>query len=411
MIVNLKLTQSAFSPKFYPYLLDYGHRFEIYKGSAGSGKSYFITQKLIIRALNEPIRIMVCRRYGSTIRHSTFSTFKEVLTEWKLISLVKIRESDFNIQFPNGSEILFMGLDDETKLLSLNNISCIFVEEVFEVSKDIFDQLNLRMRGANENQQIIAAFNPISKNHWLYDFCVENPPESFVFLESTYLDNPFLSKDYKAALVEMKRRNPEKAKIYVDGEWGVPSDQLVLRNWRIEDFDVQKLVASGLERRTGCDLGYIDPTVVIDTLYDKKNGIIYVFNEFFAYGQQLDMVATALEEMELKRQKIFFDSAEPRSVDYFKRQGFNAAPCIKGGNSVKAGVSFLQNHLIMVHPSCRNMATAIQNYSYLKDKKTGLLTEDIGHDYSHAPDALRYAYSDIYTKSGLKTIDKAVLGL
>ena len=52
-----------------------------------------------------------------------------------------------NIKFPNGSEIIFLGLDEETKLLSLANISCIFVEEVFEVEQSKFEQLDLRMRG------------------------------------------------------------------------------------------------------------------------------------------------------------------------------------------------------------------------------------------------------------------------
>ena len=28
---------------------------------------------------------------------------------------MKVRESDFNIKFPNGSEIIFTGLDEETK--------------------------------------------------------------------------------------------------------------------------------------------------------------------------------------------------------------------------------------------------------------------------------------------------------
>jgi hypothetical protein len=79
-------------------------------------------------------------------------------------------------------------------------------------------------------------------------------------------------------------RNPDKARVFVFGQWGVPSDQLILRNWVPEDFDVSSLITSGLERRAGCDIGFIDPTVIIDTLYDRKNGIIYVFNEFMAYG-------------------------------------------------------------------------------------------------------------------------------
>lgn len=34
--VNLNIDKNIFSPKLYPMLLDYTHRYEIYKGSAGS---------------------------------------------------------------------------------------------------------------------------------------------------------------------------------------------------------------------------------------------------------------------------------------------------------------------------------------------------------------------------------------
>lgn len=163
--INLRIKKSMFSPKLFPLLEDYSHRFEIYKGSAGSGKSYFITQKIVYRCLREPIRVVVCRRYATTLRNSCFQLFKDVIDSWKLTPFCKIRETDMNIKFPNGSEIIHLGLDEETKLLSLANISCIFVEEVFEVEKSIFEQLNLRLRGQAQNQQIIAAFNPISSSH------------------------------------------------------------------------------------------------------------------------------------------------------------------------------------------------------------------------------------------------------
>ena len=91
-------------------------------GSAGSGKSYFIAQKIIVRCVNEPITVLVCRRYGSTLRNTCFDLFKEILGKWKLTQYVKIKETDFSIQFPNGSKIIMTGLDEETKLLSLNNL-------------------------------------------------------------------------------------------------------------------------------------------------------------------------------------------------------------------------------------------------------------------------------------------------
>lgn len=41
--INLDISKNVFCPKLYPLLNDYSHRFEMYLGSAGSGKSYFIT--------------------------------------------------------------------------------------------------------------------------------------------------------------------------------------------------------------------------------------------------------------------------------------------------------------------------------------------------------------------------------
>ena len=409
--INLTIKSALFVPKFYPLLLDYSHRWEVYMGSAGSSKSYFITQKLIIRACNEKIRILVCRRYGTTIRNTCFSLFKEIINKWQLTNYVRIRETDFNIKFPNGSEIIFMGLDEETKLLSLNDIGAIFIEEAFEVPKPIVEQLNLRMRGNNDNQQIYMAFNPISKNHWLYDFCEINPPSSFIYTHSTYKDNPFLNADYIKELDELATRNPAKYRVYGLGEWGVDAEGLVITNWRKQEFNPMELAAQGLEHRAGIDLGWIDKTAIIDSLYDRENKTIYVFNEFYKSGCQLTEIADAIGNMNLKKTKIFVDSAEPRSIQFFKQQGINAVGCAKGKDSVKAGLMFLQDNLIIVHPSCQNFITELENFSYIKSKQTGEYTEDTTHEWSHAIDACRYAYSDIYTNTKLKTFNKSALSL
>ena len=412
MEIELNLSKALFSPKLFPLLFDYSHRWEVYLGGAGSGKSYFITQKLIVRCLREPIKVLVCRRYATTIRNSCFALFKEILSKWKLMEYIKIRETDFNIRFPNGSEIIFIGLDDETKLLSLTNISTIFIEEVYEVSKEVVEQLNLRMRGKANNQQILMAFNPISKHHWLYDFCEVSPPQSFYFSKTTYKDNPFLSPAYVQSLEELIQRNPAKARIYTQGLWGVPSEGLVLTNWTAEQFDIHTLLeARQLEHRCGMDLGFVDKTAIIDSWYDAPARTIYITNEFYKSGCQLSELADAITSMGLSKSKLSIDAAEPRTIQFFRLQGINAVPCAKGKDSVKAGIMFLQDNKLVVSPSCVNFITELENFSYIKSKQTGEYTDDTTHEWSHAIDALRYGYSDIYTNKKLKTLDKSVLGL
>ena len=116
--------------------------------------------------------------------------------------------------------------------------------------------------------------------------------------------------------------------------------------------------------------------------------------------------------MNLQKCKIRVDAAEPRSIQYFKNEGINATPCSKGNDSVKAGLMFLQDHKIIVHPKCNNLITELENFSYIKSKITGEWTDDTTHEFSHAIDALRYAYSDIYAAPRTaKTMSKNVLGL
>ena len=195
------------------------------------------------------------------------------------------------------------------------------------------------------------------------------------------------------------------------GNWGNDPEGLVFTNWRKEEFDPVALITSGCKRRTGSDLGWIDPTTIVDSLYDEAAGRIYVFNEFYATGKQLDEVAAVMEKMELKHQKIYMDAAEPRSIEFFRRKGFNTVACIKGPDSVEAGISFLQNLEIIVLPKCKNLINELENFSYIKDKKTDRYSDKMTHEFSHAIDGLRYAYSDIYTNRKLKTFDRKLLSI
>lgn len=123
-----------------------------------------------------------------------------------------------SFHFPNGSQIILLGLDEENKLLSLANVSAIWCEESYEIPQNMIEQLNLRMRGKAENQQIWLSWNPISKTSYLYNFTVENPPENSVFIHSTFRDNHFLNQEYIDSLMELYTRNPQKARVFCDGE-------------------------------------------------------------------------------------------------------------------------------------------------------------------------------------------------
>ena len=404
--INLNLKKELFVPKFYPLLFDYSNRWEVYMGSAGSAKSYFITQKLIIRCCREKIKVLVCRRTGTTIRNTCFSLFKDILAKWKLTPYVKIRETDFNIRFPNGSEIIFTGLDEETKLLSLNNIGVIFIEEAFEVPKAIVEQLNLRLRGKTPNQQIIMAFNPISKHHWLYDFCETNPPTSFKFIHSTYKDNPFLNVEYIHELEELYKRNPQKARVFCDGEWGIDSDGLVFQNWKVEEFNHAQIQG---QLMVGLDFGFVnDISAIVGSIMDEANKRIYIFKEYGETGKTNADLINIITALGFNKSVIIADAAEPKSIEEIKRAGINKIrACKKGPDSIIHGIQKLQNYEIIIHPSCTGVITEFENYTWQKDKNTGIYINKPIDDFNHYIDALRYSLQCVAAK--LKSLDKNLL--
>ena len=403
MAVNLFLKKDLFIPKFYPLLFDYSHRWEFWCGSAGSGKSYTIAQKIIMRCCKEKIRVLVCRRYATTLRNSCFALFKEILTKWKLKGYVNVKETDMSITFPNGSQIIMVGLDTEEKLLSLTNISTVWVEEVYEVEKEKVEQLNLRMRGAAANQQLILSWNPISKHSWLYDFTVEHPPANSIFIHSTYKDNPFLNAEYIAALDEMEVRNPQKYRVYGLGEWGIDADGLVFQNWKVEEFNHAEIDG---ELMIGLDFGFVnDISALVASLLVEKEKRIYIFCEYGARGKTNAELVDIIKRLGFSKSVIIADAAEPKSIEEIKRAGIQKIrACTKGKDSILHGIQKLQNYEIIVHPSCNGIITEFENYTWQKDKYTNIYINKPIDDFNHYIDALRYSLQSV--KARLKSIDK-----
>lgn len=83
-----------------------------------------------------------------------------------ILKYCKVNKSTKKIRLPNGSLIIMKPLDDEHKIKSINGISLIWVEEATDIDKEIYNQLENRLRGqkdllAGQEQQLIITFNPV----------------------------------------------------------------------------------------------------------------------------------------------------------------------------------------------------------------------------------------------------------
>ena len=413
--ININVDSSFFNSAYIPYLKR-DEQYQVFYGGAGSGKSYFIVQNLIIRLLKQKQRLMVVRQTFNTHRDSTFAEFKVALENFGILDLCKISKSTLDIELPNGSTIIFKGADDESKLLSIQGITLTWIEEATELSKEIVDQLILRMRGGALRKHMFLSFNPISANHWLKKEFFDNPKPGSFICHTTYQDNRFLEQEYINTLLEMKERNPVKYDVYALGKWGTTGKK-VYENWEVKEFNRYDLIKDKITLRSavGLDFGYVaDPTVLIAALVDEENREMYIFDEMYHHGLMNDEIAQEIIALGYSRERIIADSAEKKSIDEIKGYGIpRIEPAKKGGGSVMQGIQFINQFKLYVHPKCEKTIDELENYAYKMDRQSGLYLNEPVDNYNHLLDALRYGMEPFHRKETrtIRTLPKSFLGL
>ena len=391
-----------------PYLYDYSHRYEVYYGGAGSGKSVFIAQKIILKALSDKRKVLIIRKTLNSQKDSCWRLMLEQLSDLNIRQLCKVRITDFTIELPNGSALLFKGLDDSERIKSIVGITDIWIEEATELIEEDFDQLDLRLRARASNLQMFVSFNPISKvnyvyRRWFADTAVVG--DDTIIVKTTYKDNRFLPEEYIKSLESKIHSNPTYYRIYALGEF-CSLDKLVYNNWRVEAFEPPK---DG-KLIVGLDFGFTnDPTAIVASIV--KGDDIFVFKEFTGTGKTNQQIAEIITSMGFAKSTIIADSAEPKSVAEIKRCGIQRIKeSTKGKDSIIHGIQRLQGYNLIVHPSCENIIMELENYSWIKDKATGEYTNKPIDMFNHSLDALRYSLQAL-DQHKFTAISKDVLGL
>lgn len=416
---KLKISKKIFNEVYLPYLKTYDKRFEVYYGGAGSGKSVFVTQKLLYKYLKYPNRkCLIIRKFNNTIKDSVFALFKSTLSNWKLYDQCKVNKTDLTIELPNGSSFIMKGMDDPEKIKSIANIDDIWVEEASELDVLDFDQLCLRLRSPNPYNQVFVSFNPVSKDNWVYKrwFKEGHNKEDTIVLHTTYKDNRFLPQEYINNLLQYKKTNPVYFSIYALGQFAT-LDKLIYTNWKVETFDYIEVLKEVKDSKAifSLDFGYTnDPTAFVCSIIDKTNKRLWIFDEFQEKGLLNDEIAKRIIEMGFRKEIIICDSAEPKSIEELKRNGLDRVKgAVKGKDSIINGIQLLQQYEIIIHPKCIYIIEELKNYTWKKNKATNEYINVPIDKYNHGLDALRYGITtEVGTKQNKITLfDRRLLGL
>jgi len=372
-------------------------------GGAGSGKSYTTALYLITTALQEPeLHILVSRKANPSLKLSAWQLVKNLLDKLEVPYTVKYSEQ--TITLPNSSVFVFRGMDDSEKIKSME-FHYAWLEEATEFEQEDFLQVKLRLRRARPSgrkNKVILTFNPVPS--WIQSYFFEEKREPDVaVVQTTYLDNPFLSKEYITLLQQLKHQSKTHYQIYVLGEFTIP-EHIVYDNW--ETLDKNEMPAEFDEIIYGVDFGFNNPSAVLKI--GLKDGDVYVLDEIYRqYLTNADLIELLKTFVHDKRAVLYCDSAEPQRIEELRRADFSAQASNK---NVKDGIDFLKRRTIYITKHCTNTLREIKTYSWKHDVKGNVTDEPVKFD-DHTMDALRYAVYTHMHYAGTKIFDKQEWGV
>lgn len=379
------------SPAFVPLFKDQS-RYQVAWGGAGSGKSHIVARKILYRLLKEDKvkhNFLVIRKVDRTIKRSVFTLIKNIISKWNIRDLFDINLTDKTIVYrPNGSQIIFSGLDDVEKLKSIEGVTSIWCEEATELTQEDFEQLDLRLRGEHGClKQIILTLNPISEQHWIKRIFFDDPMNGVFTLHTTYKDNAFIDAEYKMVMENKKKTNPRYYNIYALGNWGT-AEGLIFNN--IKQRLIRPEEIAGLQCAQGLDFGYTnDPSAFNQSYLDPDRKRIYVYDGFYEKGMSNAAIAERIKSMQAHKHKTIADSSEPKSIDYIRSKDVKVVAATKGRDSVNAGIDFLLEYEIVINSHLVEFMVEANNYSWAVDKD-GKPTNKPNDDFNHFFDSLRY---------------------
>lgn len=388
------------------------HKYVLYGGAMGGGKSYFLRWKLLrmllafaAKGVRNVTVGLFCEDYPA-LKDRHLSKIKYEFPEW----LGDYSSTDYNFVLKDhfgGGVISFRNLEDASKYQS-SEFAVIAVDELTKNTEEDFNFLRTRLRWSGiSDTRFIGATNPGSEGHeWVKKRWIDNvhqdyekEKEEFVYIQALASDNPHIDPEYLKTLASL----PEKRrKAFLEGNWDIFEGQY-FTEWDkdqhvVDPFEIpaswirfRSIDVSGRSGVTSCHWYALD-----------CDGNVHVYREYYASEKDSDQHADEIRRLsgwEEYRYTVIDSSAFDKlglpetTAEIYMRHGVEGL--ISSSKKRLMGWDIVHQYLrwdenkppkLRVFNTCKHMIRTIP--TLIHDDKNSEDLDTRGED--HAADDLRY---------------------
>lgn len=388
-------------------------RFVAYGGARGGGKSWAVRKKAVLLCLRYPgLRVMILRRtfpelYKNHIEPLAADTF----------GLAVYIDKTKDLKFTGGSVIHFDYCDNERDVNHFQGqeYDVIFVDEATHFTESQMTALRATLRGTNDfPKRMYFTCNPGGVGHqWVKRLFIDREyregenAADYVFIKALVRDNTALMASDPEYERELKRLPEDLRRAWLEGDWNVFAGQY-FTEWRdtvhiVEPFTIPRHWRRYFTMDYGLDMlaGY---WIAVD-----EKGFAYVYREVYRANLIVSEAAQVIKSSTPRQEHIDVWLAPPdmwnrrqdtgRSVaELFGREGICLTAArndrVAGWMDLKEWLKPLEGEngketaRLRVFRGCENLIRCMPALQFDPVRQDDVANEP--HEYTHAPDALRY---------------------
>ena len=363
------------------------------QGGTSSGKTYSIMQVLFTLAIeNAAWTITVAGQDMPNLKKGAIRDSIKIVNSSPAIKskIVSFNRSEQVYYFDNNSVIEFTSFKDFQDAQS-GKREVLFMNEANGLPYSVFKQLNIRA-----THKTFIDYNPTSE-FWAHEKLIGK--DNVAFFISNYDHNPFLHPNIKDEILRLKDEDPQLWRVYGLGQTG-----------KIEGLVFDTKVVSEMPEHLdkvgyGMDFGFTnDPTTLIKC--GLSDGVIYLQEIIYQKGLTNSDINKLFKDAGLtKRDSIYADSADPKSIKELRLYGWNIAGADKGADSILHGIGLLKQYgTLSIHTESKELKKEAAAYKW-KVNRDGEKDNKPIDAFNHGWDAVRYwAISTLGNNKGKKIL-------